>query len=191
MSTDSLRAHTLCQYSVTFHFPQRLPTEDTCVTSPKDGSVSFPNLLQTRERQVVLWRLLHAIVGSRTPALSSLPNSSVRAKTIRCQAPPPQTRHLLFPQASHSAYQCQAFPHAFLARLGCSKMSTLGVDRRKTLGVVATAPCQTLGRGGPSAAAAAGIPFGRGSHSTTSTCSLGRGVGLASPPRSRGCLAGQ
>jgi hypothetical protein len=104
---------------------------------------------------------------------------------------PPQTRHLLFPQASHSAYQCQAFPHAFLARLGCSKMSTLGVDRRKTLGVVATAPCQTLGRGGPSAAAAAGIPFGRGSHSTTSTCSLGRGVGLASPPRSRGCLAGQ
>jgi hypothetical protein len=97
MSTDSLRAHTLCQYSVTFHFPQRLPTEDTCVTSPKDGSVSFPNLLQTRERQVVLWRLLHAIVGSRTPALSSLPNSSVRAKTIRCQAPPPPNPPSAFP----------------------------------------------------------------------------------------------
>jgi hypothetical protein len=105
------RPYTLSVYHHTFILrpPPHLPTDNARVTSPKDGFVPFPNLLQTSECRAVPQRLLQATAaGSRMPALSPLTGSSAgRArgrfptKTTSAQLRAPAARPHLVPTCRH------------------------------------------------------------------------------------------
>jgi hypothetical protein len=165
-------------------FLQLHPRSIPPTASPSSQHSTGPSRCQRQNRRISTRCRSRRLLSSRRrdlarralprprPRASSRENQQKRAKT----SPPTRQKAPCYPKYIPSPHQVS--PPRCRALLAVALLAGVGWKEMSSAGAVATAPSQTLGRGGGGAATA-----GRGGGSAT-TRSLGRAVGLPPPPRS-------